>query len=130
MQETDRLLDKTEHTSLFNPYALHEIRLRGLIATDRIDIAIQLVEQGSPAPTTTVAPRWRVIELITVAQVRLAAGDSCGAAQSLLTAVDEAGRQRLPHQLQRILRAADNRLPEIREAADHALDRIRQEMAA
>lgn len=62
-QETDRLLNQTEHTSLFNPYALHEIRLRGLIATGRIDVALQLVEQGSPLPTTTVAPQWRVIEV-------------------------------------------------------------------
>ena len=130
MRETNRLLDETEHTSLFNPYALHEIRLRGLMATDRTDIAIQLIEQGSPVPTTTVAPQWRVIELITVAQVRLAADDQGSAAQSLHTAVDEAVRQRLPHQLQRIVRAADHRLPEIREVADHALDRIRQEMAA
>jgi transcriptional regulator with XRE-family HTH domain len=130
MRETNRLLDETEHTSLFNPYALHEIRLRGLMATRRTDIAIHLVEQGSPVPTTTVAPQWRVIELITVAQVRLAADDCSGAAQSLHTAVDEAVRQRLPHQLQRIVRAAHHRLPEIREVADHALDRIRQEMAA
>lgn len=130
MQETDRLLDQTEHTSLFNPYALHEIRLRGLIGTGRIDVAIHLVEQGSPTPTTTVAPQWRVIELITVAKVQLAADDYGGAAQSLHTAVDEAVRQRLPHQLQRIVRAADNGLPEIKEAADHALGRIRQEMAA
>lgn len=130
MQETDRLLHQTEHTSLFNPYALHEIRLRGLISTDRIDVAIQLVEQGSPTPTTAVAPQWRVIELITVAQVQLAADDCGGAAQSLNTALEEAVRQRLPHQLQRIVRAAHDRLPVIREGAGHALARIRQEMAA
>ncbi|MFJ5307460.1 helix-turn-helix domain-containing protein [Streptomyces sp. NPDC088350] len=130
MRETNRLLEETDHTSLFNPYALHEIRLRGLMATERTDIAIQLIEQGSPVPTTTVAPQWRVIELITVAQVRLAADDPGSAAQSLHTAVDEAVRQRLPHQLQRIVRAAQYQLPEIREVAGHALDRIRQEMAA
>ncbi len=130
MRETNRLLDETEHTSLFNPYALHEIRLRGLMTTGRTGVAIQLIEQGSPVPTTTVAPQWRVIELITVAQVRLTADDCSSAAQSLHTAVDEASRQRLPHQLQRIVRAAHPRLPEIRETAGHALDRIRQEMAA
>ncbi|WP_425472308.1 hypothetical protein [Streptomyces cyaneus] len=122
MRETNRLLEETEHTLLFNPYALHEIRLPGLMATGRTDIAVQLVEQGSPIPTTTVAPQWRVIELITVAQVRLAAYDCGGAVQSLHTAVDEAVRQCLPHQLQRIARAAHRRLPEIREVADHALD--------
>lgn len=130
IRETNRLLAETEHTSLFNPYALHEIRLRGLMAIGKTDIAIRLVEQGSPVPTMAVAPQWRVIELITVAQVRLAADDYARAAQSLHTAVDEAVRQRLPHQLQRIVRAARHRLPEIREVADHGLDRIRQEMAA
>lgn len=130
IRETDRLLNEAEHTSLFNPYALHEIRLRGLISTNRTDVAIQLADQGSPVPTTTVAPQWRVIELITVAQVRLAADDLSGATQSLHTAVDEAVRQRLPHQLQRIVRAAENRLPEIREAAGYALHRIRHEIAA
>ncbi|MGW3118534.1 helix-turn-helix domain-containing protein [Streptomyces sp. NPDC001107] len=130
MQKSGRLLAEAEHTSLFNPYALHEIRLRGLISTGRIDVAIRLVEQGSPAPTTTVAPQWRVIELITVAQVRLAADDFDGATQSLHIAVDEAVRQRLPHQLQRIMRAAGERLPTLRESAADALDRIREEMAA
>ncbi|MFF7092834.1 hypothetical protein ACFY9A_10610 [Streptomyces rubradiris] len=115
---------------MFNPYALHEIQLRGLMSTGRTDVAIQLVERGSPEPTTTVAPQWRVIELITVAQVRLAADDRGGAAQSLHSAVEEAVRQRLPHQLQRIVRAAHRRLPEIRDVAAHALDRIRQDLAA
>lgn len=130
MLEIDQLLDDVEHTSLFNPYALHEIRLRGLLSTGRSEAAIRLVEHGSPAPTTTVAPQWRVIELITVGQVRLIADDRSSATQCLNTAVDEATRQRLPHQLQRIMRAATTRLPEIKEAAAHALHRIRQEIAA
>ncbi|MEV7886927.1 helix-turn-helix domain-containing protein [Streptomyces sp. NPDC002817] len=130
MRETDHLLEETEHTSLFNPYALHEIRLRGLISTGRTDAAVGLVERGSPVPTTTVAPQWRVIELVTVAQVRLIAKDPTGAAQSLGTAVGEAIRQRLPHQLQRIMRAADGRLPDIAETAGQALDQMRREMAA
>ncbi|CAL9312636.1 helix-turn-helix domain-containing protein [Streptomyces sp. SudanB182_2057] len=130
VRKTEQLLYETEHTSLFNPYALHEIQLRGLMSTGRTDVAIQLVERGSPVPTTTVAPQWRVIELITVAQVRLAADDRGGAAQSLHSAVEEAVRQRLPHQLQRIVRAAHRRLPEIRDVAAHALDRIRQDLAA
>ncbi|MFF4364160.1 helix-turn-helix domain-containing protein [Streptomyces sp. NPDC001604] len=130
MRETGQLLDQTEHTSLFNPYALHEIRLRGLISTGRAEVAVGLVEKGSPVPTSTVAPQWRVIELITGARVRLAADDCGGAAESLNTAIDEAVRQRLPHQLQRIVRAADPWLPEIKEVAEHALNRIRQEIAA
>ncbi|PKV84225.1 helix-turn-helix domain-containing protein [Streptomyces sp. TLI_146] len=129
VSETAALLEEVEHTSLFNPYALHEIRLRGLVATGRADMAIRLVEQA-PEPTMTVAPQWRVIELITVAHVRLLADDRDGASTCLEAAVFEATRQRLPHQLQRIMRAAGDQLPASRDAAGHALDRLRQEMAA
>ncbi|MFF7728776.1 helix-turn-helix domain-containing protein [Streptomyces sp. NPDC008001] len=129
MRETDSLLDGAAHTSLFNPYSLHEIRLRGLLATGRAPAAIRLVEER-PALTTRVAPQWRVIELVTVAQVRLIGGDRAGAAEALDVALGEAVVQRLPHQLQRMMRAAGQRLPDIRAAAGEALDRMRQEMAA
>ncbi|ARF53202.1 hypothetical protein B1H19_02580 [Streptomyces gilvosporeus] len=39
MQEADDLIGSTGHTSLFNPYTLHEIRLRGLVSTGRADVA-------------------------------------------------------------------------------------------
>ncbi|MFI7095391.1 helix-turn-helix domain-containing protein [Streptomyces lydicus] len=129
MQEADGLIESAGHTSLFNPYALHEIRLRGLVSTGRADVAIRLVDHG-PGSTTTVAPQWRVIELITVAHVRLLADDRGGATESLNTAMTEAVVQRLPHQLQRIVRTAGDRLPDVRGQAVQALDRIRQEMAA
>lgn len=129
MRETDDLLQSVAHTSLFNPYALHEIRLRGLVSTGRAALAIRLVDQG-PGSTTTVAPQWRVIELVTVAHVRLLADDLGGAVESLNTAMAEAVVQRLPHQLQRIVRTAGHRLPTVRGTAVQALDRMRQEMAA
>ncbi|WP_230396217.1 helix-turn-helix transcriptional regulator [Streptomyces blattellae] len=129
MRETDALLDRVDHTSLFNPFSLHEIRLRGLVSTGRTDLAMRLVEH-SPMPTTVVAPQWRVIELITVAHVQLLASDTGGAAQSLDTATQEAVVQRLPHQLQRIMRTAGSRLPAQQAAASQSLDRIRSEMAA
>ncbi|GGP88923.1 hypothetical protein GCM10010278_79200 [Streptomyces melanogenes] len=129
VSETEELLDEVEHTSLFNPYSLHEIRLRGLVATGREDLAIGLVERA-PAPSMAVAPQWRVIQPITVAHVRLLADDRDGAGTCLEAAVGEAARQRLPHQLQRIMRAAGNRLPSTCDAAAHVLDRLRQEMAA
>ncbi|MEU2868636.1 helix-turn-helix domain-containing protein [Streptomyces olivoreticuli] len=129
MGETERLLDTAAHTSLFNPYSLHEIRLRGLLTTGRAHAAVRLVKER-PALTTTVAPQWRVIELITVAQVRLVGEDRAGAAEALKVALGEAMVQRLPHQVQRILRAAGQRLPDIHAAAGEALDRMRQEMAA
>ncbi|GGW97412.1 hypothetical protein GCM10010383_29120 [Streptomyces lomondensis] len=129
MRETEDLLSSVDHTSLFNPFSLHEIRLRGLIATGQVDTAIRLVEH-SPVLTTTVAPQWRVIELVTVAHVQLLADDRGGAVESLDIAVREAVVQRLPHQLQRIMRTATGRLPEIHDTAAQALDRMRCEMAA
>ncbi|UKY47881.1 hypothetical protein [Streptomyces inhibens] len=129
MRETDDLLSRVDHTSLFNPFSLHEIRLRGLVSTGRTDVAMRLVEQ-SPAPTTVVAPQWRVIELITVAHVQLLADDRGGAAESLDSAIREAATQRLPHQLQRIMRTAGARLPAQHAAASQSLEQIRSEMAA
>ncbi|MGP4112349.1 hypothetical protein ACTWP5_15735 [Streptomyces sp. 4N509B] len=129
-RETGRLLDDTDHTSLFNPYSLHEIRLRGLVATDRVSAAVRLAEDGPP-PSTTAAPQWRVIASVTAGRVRLLAGDRGRAAATLRQAVDEAHRQRLPHQIQRVLRTTgDGRLPDVRERAEHALAQLRAEMAA
>jgi transcriptional regulator with XRE-family HTH domain len=130
IREADRLLDAgVNHTSLFNPVALHEVRLRGLAATGRTNAAIKLAEQG-PAPTTTAAPQWRVIHMVTAAGVRLRAEDRGGAGQLLEAAIGEATALRLPHQLQRIIRAAGRDLPDITEAAAQALDRLRDEIAA
>ncbi|MCN9240722.1 helix-turn-helix domain-containing protein [Streptomyces sp. RY43-2] len=129
VREADSLLDTVEHTSLFNPFALHEIRLRGLVATGRTELAIQLADR-SPAVTTAVAPQWRVIGLITVAKVRLLGTDRGGAAEALDSAITESLAQRLPHQLQRVIRAADGHLPGTRGRAEAALDQLRREMAA
>jgi transcriptional regulator with XRE-family HTH domain len=126
--ETDRLLGRTEHTSLFNPFALHEIRLRGLVSTGRAAAAIKLVEHAPDA--TGAGAQWAVIAHITSARVRLMGGDRIGAADSLTTALGEAARQRLPHQLQRIIRTAADHLPDVRDTAGAALQQIRREMAA
>ncbi|AJT62413.3 hypothetical protein T261_0724 [Streptomyces lydicus] len=130
VREAHRLLDDTGHTSLFNPVALYGIELRGLVATGRTRTAIDRAEQQAPVPTSGVAPQWRVIELITTGRVRLLAEDHVGAEQLFDTAIREARAQRLPHQLQRIIRAADVALPTSREAAQHSLDELRSEMAA
>jgi hypothetical protein len=129
MLESHALLDQVEHTSLFNAFALHEIQMRGLIATNRADEAIRLAG-NSPTPTTTVAPQWLVIELVTIAHVQLLARDRGAANQSLDAAAREAVIQRLPHQLQRIIRVAGDLLPEIRIAASQALERLRKDIAA
>ena len=129
MHECKVLLDQARHTSLFNPFALHEIQLRGLLATGRATTAIRLAANG-PTHTSTVAPQWRVIELVTIANVHLLADDRSAARQSLDTAIREATLQRLPHQLQRIIRIADDLLPDTRTAASQALEQLREELAA
>ncbi|MFB6557514.1 MULTISPECIES: helix-turn-helix domain-containing protein [Streptomyces] len=130
VREAGRLLDSVEHTSLVNPVALHEIHLRGLISTGRAREAIRLAEGPAPSPTISVAPQWRVIELITTGRVRLLAGDRHGATELLETAVQQARAQRLPHQLQRVLRAGGEALPQVTRAATRALEELRTEMAA
>ncbi|MFI1868893.1 XRE family transcriptional regulator [Streptomyces jumonjinensis] len=129
IREAEQLLDTVEHTSLVNPSALYEIRLRGLIATGRPREAIRHAEAAAPPPTLPVAPQWRVIERITTGRARLLAGDQPGATELLLDAVQQARTQRL-HQLQRILRAAGKTLPDAGDSADHALTQLRTEMAA
>lgn len=129
-REAHELLDAVEHTSLVNPTALYEIRLRGLISTGRTRDAIRHAESAPPVPTLAVAPQWRVIELITTGRVRLLAGDRHGAAQLLTTAVREAQAQRLPHQLQRVQRTTVDRLPETHDAATRTLATLRTEIAA
>lgn len=129
LQEAEALLDRVEHTSLVNPFSLHEVRLRGLIATGRPEAAIRLAEVD-PVAGTTVAPQWRVIEMVTVARVRMQGADRRAAAETLAVAVQEATVQRLPHQLQRIIRTAGPDLPDVAAPASQALDILRQEMAA
>ncbi|MFG2227689.1 helix-turn-helix transcriptional regulator [Streptomyces sp. NPDC048644] len=128
--EAHRLLETTDHTSLFNPVALREIHLRGLVATGRIRAAIDRAEQPDPTPTITVAPQWRAIELITLGRVRLLADDRTGATELLTQATQQARAQRLPHQLQRIIRITDHDLPQCRVTAAHALESLRAEIAA
>ncbi|WP_433892744.1 helix-turn-helix domain-containing protein [Streptomyces sp. CA-111067] len=129
VREAHQSLDSVAHTSLFNPFALHEVRLRGLVATGRTAAAIRLVE-NDPVPASTVAPQWRVIAMVTTAHVRLNAADHHGAAGMLTAAINEATIQRLPHQLQRVNRVAGRHLPDITTAGQEALNRLRQEIAA
>ncbi|MBM9508058.1 helix-turn-helix domain-containing protein [Actinacidiphila acididurans] len=129
MREAETTLDQVEHTSLVNSSSLHEVRLRGLLATGRTHAAIHLADQGAPADPA-MAPQWRVIEKITIARVHIAAGSPRTAVEVLTDAIREATRQRLPHQLQRVVRVADVHLPEVTESATHALAGLREEMAA
>jgi hypothetical protein len=123
------LLERVAHTSLVNPFALHELRMRGLVATGRGDQAVRLAGEQSPA-TSAITPQWQVIEHVTAGRVLLLRGDRTGAADRLTAAITAASAHRLPHQLQRVIRITDCVLPVLRARASRTLDRLRREMAA
>ncbi|MFD7581821.1 helix-turn-helix domain-containing protein [Kitasatospora sp. NPDC059817] len=123
-----RLLHEVAPTALFSEFTLHEVRLRGLMGTGRVAEAVRQLD-GAPAAGLGATPQWRIIAAITAGEVLLRKGDPTGAAQQLSAAVGEATLHRLPHQLQRVVRAS-RRLPEVREQADGALERLRAEIAA
>ncbi|MGW2325278.1 helix-turn-helix domain-containing protein [Streptomyces sp. NPDC001700] len=124
-----RLIERITPTSLVNPFTLHEIRLRGLLATGRVAGAVRLLNE-QPPQTYVITPPWRVIEHITAGNVLLRRGDHSGADERLSAAVTDATAHRLPHQLQRVIRATRHALPAIREQAEQGLRRLRQDMAA
>jgi transcriptional regulator with XRE-family HTH domain len=118
--------------ALFNTFTVREVRLRGLLATDRIGKAVDLAENfaaGDGPPT----PQWRVIERITTADVLARAGDEHTAANMLTAAISDSETLRLPHQVQRIIRlirqhGALSERQAIREQAQTALARLDRQL--
>jgi transcriptional regulator with XRE-family HTH domain len=122
---------------LFNPFTVREIRLRGLLSTGRPRQAVALAESFT-ADEQPPAPQWRVIERITTADVLASAGEARTAAQVLAGTVRDAETLRLPHQMQRIIRlaqqpaicSADQHLSEQAQVALLRLDRQLSEAPA
>ncbi len=112
------------HGMLVNPFAFREIRLRGLVGTGRPTQAVQLARTdhttGAPA-----APQWHVIERITLGEVHLASGDREAAGVVLREAIAAAETYHLPHQLQRVIRAAQTGgLSDVKADGDAGLTRL------
>ncbi|MFD8780975.1 helix-turn-helix domain-containing protein [Kitasatospora sp. NPDC059599] len=128
IEEASRLLVEAAPTALFSGFTLHEVRLRGLMGTDRVAEAVHRLDRA-PMAGPAATSQWRIIAAITAGEVLLRKGDPVGATQQLGSAIDGATLHRLPHQLQRAVRAG-RRLPEVREQADEALARLRAEIAA
>lgn len=126
-----RLLDDVGVQGLlFNPFTLREIQLRGLLATGRAAEAVRLLAevQGTCAPA---APQWHIIERITTGQVLLAAGHRDGAVETFTAALGAAEARRLPHQIQRVIRAADSaELTDLSAGAHEALRRLDNQLTA
>lgn len=91
---------------LFNTFTVREVRLRGLLATGRPHQAVALAE-GFAADDEPPTPQWRVMERITTADLLACAGEGRTAATMLASAVRDSEALRLPHQVQRIIRLAD-----------------------
>ncbi|GAA3891946.1 hypothetical protein GCM10022243_66100 [Saccharothrix violaceirubra] len=109
---------------LFNPFTFREIGLRGLISTGRAAEAVHAMQSDQRAGTPA-APQWHIIERVTAGQVLLAAQHQDGAAEAFRTALTAAEVHRLPHQVQRTIRAADDAgLTEITTEGRAALQRF------
>ncbi|WP_327070928.1 hypothetical protein OG500_35415 [Kitasatospora sp. NBC_01250] len=83
----------------------------------------------APQPSVHTTAQWRIIEHITVGQVRLRHGDSAAARERLSAGLVGAAAHHLPHQLQRVLRASRS-LPDLHDQASAALRDLEVEMAA
>lgn len=119
------LLDSgSDNEMLLNPFAFREIHARGLLALGRPHDALDVLDGG--AGGEPAAPQWQVIERVTTGEVLAAAGERPGAEEVLLAAVAAAEQRRLPHQLQRVIRAArSGGLAKIDDAGRAALRRLR-----
>lgn len=124
--DLQRALDATtEHTSLFNAFTAREVHIRGLLATGQDDRALRLALTWETKPTV-LAPQWTVIEHITMSEALLRTGEHDDAYQLLQATISEAERNRLPHQLQRIIALATPDLAEIVADATGALRRLNE----
>ncbi|OLF14872.1 XRE family transcriptional regulator [Actinophytocola xanthii] len=125
MERFRSLLDQGHSQGmLLNPFTFREVGLRGLVSTGRAAEAIRLMQVGQ-VDTAPAAPQWHVIERVTAGQVHLAAGDHDSASDALNTALRAADLHRLPHQVQRAIRAARaGGLTEISAAGEAALTRL------
>jgi hypothetical protein len=120
----ERLDDGGGRSMLFNPFTFREIELRGLVATGRAANAVRIM-QTNTLDAAPVAPQWHIIERVTAGQVLLAARQRDDAEDALRAALLAAETHRLPHQIQRTIRAADDGgLIEISTSGQLALQRL------
>lgn len=102
--DSHRLLDTGQFTSVFHPYGLGEIQLRGLVRLPRLSEARELLRPDEVVGGPWVTPQWRVLRLITVGHAALALHEIDQMADLLGAALRMAERQHLSRQIQRIVR--------------------------
>jgi hypothetical protein len=117
-----RLADAGSRPGLASPHAVHEVHLRGLLHTGRPELAIALIHRDR-TPNSVIPPQWQAIMHVTHGEVLLAASDPTHAQTELTKAILIAEAYRLPHQIQRAIRAASS-LPEVAALAQAAVYRL------
>ncbi|MFI6030726.1 helix-turn-helix domain-containing protein [Amycolatopsis magusensis] len=121
------LLDANPGDGMITPFSLREIEARGLLALGwpRESLRVLTTDTGE-----SPAPQWAVIDRVTTGEILGAIGEHDAAATTLRDAIDLAERHRLPHQLQRAIRAADRGdHPDISGHGSEALDRLHRQLA-
>ncbi|WP_218023295.1 helix-turn-helix domain-containing protein [Nocardia altamirensis] len=118
------LLDRNTFSGLlFQPFTLREIELRGLLGTGRVLEAGRLVAVTVGTPS---APQWRIIERVTTGEVLVAIEEPSAATEAFTEAIEAAEQHRLPHQIQRTIRAAiKSGMRQLADEAEAALQRTR-----
>lgn len=119
-----RLLDQHAGSGLlFHPFTFREVQLRGLIDTGRPAAAIRLLGTEHAAPA---APQWHIIERVTTGQTLTLAHETTAAETAFSQALHAAEHHRLPHQIQRAVRALSTAgMHALAEEARAALARVR-----
>lgn len=93
-------------TSTFNPVMIHEIHIRGLLSLGQISKHFHLIEQHQGQfASLPVAPQWYVISQLTTAQALFHLGKTDDGLTRLQAALLGAELYKLPHQVQRAIRA-------------------------
>ncbi|MBB5081405.1 helix-turn-helix domain-containing protein [Nonomuraea endophytica] len=123
VRDLHRFMDSAQETPLVNPFVVREVHLRGLLATGRVRQAVRLAEADAP-DVGGVAPQWRAIEQVTVAEAFSLVADDSATTAALRQSILTAEALRLPHQIQRALRTARRRFPEIEALGITALQRL------
>ncbi len=93
-------------TPTFNPVMIHEVHVRGLLNVGQINAIPSLLEQNNTGSlSVSTAPQWHVISQLTSAEAMLRIGKIDDGLAKLQTALVGAELCRLPHQVQRAIRA-------------------------
>ncbi|WP_088343994.1 MULTISPECIES: helix-turn-helix domain-containing protein [Rhodomicrobium] len=120
-------LDRVTHFSpTFNPIAVNEVRLRGLLQLGRLTEA--QIEQVSGQAAIGLAPHWSIIREVTIAEAWMSVGNTADAAAYGGRAIDGALLCKLPRQISRVKQAMEkskcSAIEEVAVRANKALNAL------